>query len=128
MSIYSYNDTLQSEADTCGVSYINEEKVKRVQALIKSDSILIKLSQTFKVLGDPTRVKIIFALSMEELCVCDLAMLLGISQSAVSHQLRILRNLDLVKFRKEGKIVYYSLDDNHIERLFEEGLKHVEEK
>ncbi|HDZ84338.1 MAG TPA: transcriptional regulator, partial [Nitrospirae bacterium] len=74
-----------------------------------------------------SRLKIIYALSKEELCVCDIASILGGSISAISHQLRILRNLRLVKFRKESKRVYYSLDDKHIKRLFDQGLKHVRE-
>jgi DNA-binding transcriptional ArsR family regulator len=85
------------------------------------------LAETFKALGDTTRIKILYALSIEELCVCDLTSLLSASQSAVSHQLRILRNMRLVKYRKQGRSVYYSLDDNHIKTLFAEGLKHVEE-
>ena len=85
------------------------------------------LAETFKILGDPTRIKIAFALSLEELCVCDIANLFGVSQSAVSHSLRTLRQLKLVKFRKEGKIAYYSLDDEHISDLLKIGLGRVEE-
>lgn len=110
------------------VFYVNEKKVKAVKRIMKPNEVIIKLAQTFKVLGDPTRTKIIFALAKEELCVCDIATLLGISQSATSHQLRVLRNMNLVKYRKEGRIAYYSLDDDHIKNLFDEGLRHVEEK
>ena len=77
--------------------------------------------------GDPTRVRIAFALAREELCVCDLANLLGVSQSAVSHSLRTLRQMKLVRFRRDGKIAYYTLDDEHIARLIDEGFRHVEE-
>ncbi|RJP65291.1 MAG: ArsR family transcriptional regulator [Candidatus Abyssobacteria bacterium SURF_17] len=91
-----------------------------------SDSIEA-LSEIFKVLGDPTRLRIISALSVDELCVCDIAHLLGASISATSHQLRILRHLHLVKHRKEGKMVYYSLDDACVEKLLAEGLKHIAE-
>ena len=84
-----------------------------------------KLAETFKNLGDPTRVKIIHALAQTELCVCDLAKLLMMTQSAISHQLRILRNNRLVKYRKEGRAVFYSLDDDHILFLFKQGLAHV---
>ncbi|MCL4369064.1 MAG: metalloregulator ArsR/SmtB family transcription factor [Actinobacteria bacterium] len=87
--------------------------------------VINRLAATFKVLGDPTRTRIVLALSKNELCVGDIAALLGLSMSAVSHQLRILRNLELVKVRKDGKMVYYSLDDEHIENLFAEGLRHV---
>ncbi|MCK4260945.1 MAG: winged helix-turn-helix transcriptional regulator [Halanaerobiales bacterium] len=83
------------------------------------------LAEIFKTLGDPTRIKIIHVLSQTELCVCDLAKLLQMSQSAISHQLRVLRNNRLVKYRKEGRTVFYSLDDEHILCLFNQGLSHV---
>lgn len=83
------------------------------------------LAETFAALSDPTRVRIIFALSEQELCVLDLARLLGLTGSAVSHQLRLLRGQRLVRYRKEGKIAYYSLDDDHIRNLLEECVKHV---
>ncbi len=113
--------------DVCEVEFVDEARVASARDRLKPDSVFSALAETFKVLGDPTRTKILFALAQEELCVCDLSNLLGLSQSATSHQLRILRNLRLVKHRKEGRIVYYSLDDHHIETLFAEGLKHVEE-
>ncbi|MBK6587789.1 MAG: winged helix-turn-helix transcriptional regulator [Pyrinomonadaceae bacterium] len=94
---------------------------------MKTDAAFRLLADTFKALGDPTRIRIAFALSREELCVCDLANLLGVSQSVVSHSLRVLREMQLVKFRKEGKIAYYTLDDEHIEHLLDEGFRHVEE-
>jgi len=113
--------------DVCEVDFFNPERVRSVQKMMKPDRTMQALAETFKVLGDLTRVKIIFALSRQELCVCDLANLLGLSKSAVSHQLRLLRNMRLVKYRKDGKMVYYSLDDQHIKNLFDEGLRHVEE-
>jgi len=85
------------------------------------------LSETFKILGDPTRLRIAFALSRDELCVCDLASVLGVSQSVVSHSLRSLRQMRLVRFRREGKIAYYVLDDEHIGGLLAQGFQHVEE-
>ena len=94
---------------------------------MKSTEAVTTLAETFKILGDPTRIKIAFALSKEELCVCDIANLLGVSQSAVSHSLRTLRQMKLVRFRKEGKIAYYTLDDDHIANLLDEGFRHVEE-
>lgn len=94
---------------------------------MKPETMMQRLSETFRVLGDATRTKIIFSLSQEELCVCDIAHLLGTTKSAVSHQLRVLRNMKLVKYRKNGKIVYYSLDDKHIKNLFDEGIRHVKE-
>lgn len=112
---------------TCEVQYVDRKKVDRVLSLMKGERTFQELAETFKILGDPTRIKILFALSKAELCVCDLSQLLGVSNSAVSHQLRLLRNMKLVKFRKEGKMAYYTLDDAHIETLFTEGLRHVEE-
>lgn len=111
---------------SCEVFCMNEKKVNSVRKVMKPDGIIGDLASTFKVLGDPTRTKIIFALSREELCVCDIATLLKISQSATSHQLRVLRNMNLVRYRKDGRIAYYSLDDEHIRNLFDEGMRHVE--
>ena len=107
----------------------NEAEVGKLLQFIGAtkDRILAELADTFKVLGDATRVRILHALSMEELCVCDIAALIGATQSAISHQLRLLRAARLVKFRKKGKMAYYSLDDDHIRNLFEEGIRHVEE-
>jgi len=111
----------------CEVLCINERKVASARRAMKPDATLFKLAEIFKVLGDPTRTKIISALLQEELCVCDLTVLIGISQSAVSHQLRVLRNMNIVKYRKDGRIAYYSLDDEHISAILTAGLKHVEE-
>lgn len=111
----------------CEVLCINERKVDAARRAMKPDATLMKLAAGFKVLGDPTRTKIISALLQEELCVCDLASLIGLSQSAISHQLRVLRNTNLVKYRKDGRIAYYSLDDDHISVILTAGLKHVEE-
>ncbi len=114
-------------ADSCEIEFVDERKVKRVQRAMKSPEAVTALAETFKLLGDPTRIKIAFALSREELCVCDLANLLDVSQSAVSHSLRALRQMKLVAFRKEGKIAYYRLDDDHIAHLLDEGFGHIEE-
>ncbi|NMA84335.1 MAG: helix-turn-helix transcriptional regulator [Epulopiscium sp.] len=89
---------------------------------------LQNLAQLFKVFGDHTRVRIIHALFQCEMCVCDLACLLGITQSAVSHQLRVLKQTNIVKHRREGKVVYYSLDDDHIKEIFAIGLSHIQHK
>src|SRR5438477_1273511 len=91
------------------------------------DSAVVALSETFKALGDTTRVRILDALARSELCVCDIAHLLGLSESAVSHQLRLLRGMRLVRPRRAGRMVYYTLDDQHIVGLFEQGLEHVQE-
>lgn len=115
-------------ADACEAEFVDERKVRRVRRAMKSPEAVAALAETFKLLGDPTRVKIAFALSREELCVCDLAHLVGASQSAVSHSLRALRQMKLVAFRREGKIAYYRLDDDHIARLLEDGFGHIEEQ
>ncbi len=116
-----------SLTDACEIEFIDEARVKRVRKAMKSPEAVAALAETFKILGDPTRVRIAFSLAREELCVCDLANLLGVSQSAVSHSLRALRQMRLVKFRKEGKIAYYTLDDEHIAHLLDEGFRHVED-
>ena len=116
-----------SKIEICEINYFDEKKVSSVRQKMKSDQVIRGLSETFKVLGDPTRTKIIFALSLEELCVCDIANLFGTTKSAVSHQLRIFRNMGLVAYRKEGKMAYYSLSDRHIRNLIDEGLRHLEE-
>ncbi|GBE39741.1 MAG TPA: ArsR family transcriptional regulator [Nitrospirae bacterium] len=118
---------IKKQKDICEVKSVDKSRVKAIKKIMLSDRDVNGLSETFSVLADPTRIKIIYALSKEELCVCNVASILGISISAVSHQLRILRNMRLVKFRKEAKRVYYSLDDRHINRLFDQGLKHVRE-
>lgn len=94
---------------------------------MKPQEVMVNLAATFKVLGDPTRTKIIFALSKKVLCVNEIALLLNLSQSAVSHQLRVLRDMKLVKLRREGKMSYYALDDIHINYLLKDGLRHVME-
>ncbi|MEC4675422.1 MAG: metalloregulator ArsR/SmtB family transcription factor [Nitrospirota bacterium] len=118
---------MKQQQDVCEVKSVDTTKVEVVKKAMLSDKDALHLTEIFGVLSDTTRLKIIYALTKEELCVCDISSILGCSISAVSHQLRILRNMRLVKFRKEAKRVYYSLDDRHINRLFNEGLKHVRE-
>ncbi len=118
---------LESEPAVCDVQFVDEAKVNTVRTRMPDVESLSALSDIFKALSDPTRLRIVSALSVDELCVCDLANLLGSSISAVSHQLRVLRNMKLVKHRKDGKMVYYSLDDECIQTLLTEGLKHIGE-
>jgi ArsR family transcriptional regulator, lead/cadmium/zinc/bismuth-responsive transcriptional repressor len=99
----------------------------QLKARLLDDASVAALAETFKVLGDGTRVRILDALARAEVSVCDLAALLGLTQSAVSHQLRLLRGLRLVKSRRDGKHIYYVADDHHIVALFEQGLEHVQE-
>ena len=101
----------------CGVIAIDEKKVKAVTKLMPNEIEVDRTAETFKILGDPTRLKIVLALTKEELCVCDLSALIGVSVSAISHQLRLLRGMRIVKNRKDGKMVYYSIDDSHIENI-----------
>lgn len=113
------------ETNRCDCNSINAEIVKKVQKQMPPAKQLFDLANLFKVLGDPTRVRILYALFTNEMCVCDIAVLLNMTKSSISHQLRILKQTKLVKNRKDGKIVYYSLDDDHIEILFNQGLLHV---
>jgi DNA-binding transcriptional ArsR family regulator len=102
--------------------------VQQIKESMKNEDDFLSIAEVFKALGDPTRVKIIYALSQGELCVHDLTEILDMTQSAISHQLRYLRNLRVVKRRKAGKTVFYSLDDHHIEQIFTQTLNHVEHR
>ena len=117
----------REDADVCEIYYVNEARVRSARKTLSPDREILSLAEVFRTLGDPTRVKILQALSVEELCVCDLAKLLGISESATSHQLRVLRSQKLVRFRKAGKMAFYSLDDAHIDVLMKVALRHVRE-
>lgn len=120
--------TVSPSPDLCEEHHVvDREKVQRARRVLPDERVLNGLSETFKVLSNPTRLKLIHALSREELCVCDLAALLGSTDSAVSHQLRLMRSMRLVKYRRDGKLAYYSLDDQHVRQLFEAGLAHLEE-
>ena len=109
----------------CEELKFDNEKIKCLKEAMIGEAESIMLSDVFKALGDPTRIRMIYILSRMEMCVCDIAETLGMTQSAISHQLRLLRNLKLVKFRKEGKSVIYSLDDEHILNLFNQGMEHI---
>lgn len=117
----------QQEATLDDLHPVDQETVDAVQAQLLPEDDAFHLAETFKVLSDPTRVKILHALSCAELCVYDLGAVLGMSSPAVSHHLRLLRALKLVKYRKDGRVAYYSLDDEHIETLFAQGLDHIRE-
>ncbi|UCD59001.1 MAG: winged helix-turn-helix transcriptional regulator [Candidatus Hydrogenedentota bacterium] len=119
--------TSKNENAVCETVFVDKARVDVVRSRMPDAELLEGLSNIFKVLADPTRLRVVSALAVRELCVCDVANLLGTSISAVSHQLRVLRNLKLVKHRKEGKMVYYSLDDECVETLLKEGLKHIGE-
>jgi len=114
--------------EPCQIRHINSENVAKAREVIPESEEIQGLAEMFKALGDPTRLKIVTALVAVELCVCDLSAVCGLSESAVSHQLRILRNLRIVKYRREGKIVYYRLDDDHVESLVRQSLAHIFEE
>ena len=113
--------------DVCDLVQIDLARVRKLRSALVSPEAVQGLAETFSALGDPTRVRILDVLSHGELCVCDLAAVLGLSQSAVSHQLRVLRGIRLVRPRRAGRIVFYSLDDQHIISIFKQTLQHVEE-
>lgn len=113
--------------DLCDVRCIDPAKVERARAVIPPAEDVGALAETFRVLGDPTRLRIVRALMAEELCVCDLATLVGLSQPTVSHSLRALRQLRLVRYRRVGKIAYYAIDDEHVHRIVGTGFVHVGE-
>ena len=112
---------------TCDCEVIHEDVVKRVSASMPDGERFVDLANLYKMFADNTRVKILWAISCEEMCVCDLAVLLNMTKSAISHQLKLLRLSNLVKFRKQGKVVYYSLADSHVEDIFDKGFEHIEE-
>jgi DNA-binding transcriptional ArsR family regulator len=119
---------LAVDIDRCDCNVIHEDVIVRVRKLMPEDEVLLNLADMFKVFSDSTRVKILCALQHSEMCVCDIAALLGMTKSAISHQLRALRQTRLVKYRRDGKVVYYSLDDEHVGSIFAQGLIHVNER
>jgi DNA-binding transcriptional ArsR family regulator len=118
---------MEKSPDRCGCTIIHRDAVNLVKKNMPKSEALYDLAELFRVFGDTTRVRIICALFLSELCVCDIAALLGMTQSAISHQLRILKQSRLVKYRREGKAVFYSLDDEHIKNIFAQGMKHISE-
>lgn len=118
----------QRDLPCCEESQVHLDAVERVQGLLPADETLYDLAELFKIFGDSTRVKILYALLEGELCVCDIAKLMEVTQSAVSHQLRVLKGSKLVKFRREGKTVYYSLADEHVIRILSQGMEHITEQ
>ena len=114
--------------EVCESEVIHEETVNAVRSTFPPDETLFDLSDFYKIFGDTTRVKILYALDKSELCVCDISVLLGMSVSAVSHQLHTLREADLVRSKRDGKIVYYSLADEHVKSILECGFEHILEK
>jgi DNA-binding transcriptional ArsR family regulator len=117
----------EEQREACDTRYVDGERVEAVLCSLASRREAVDVSQIFKVLSDPTRVSIIHALSLAELCNCDLASILGISESAVSHQMRDLRLMKLVTAERRGRMVYYRLSDAHVRHVLEDSLRHVQE-
>lgn len=117
----------ESTLECCEEFYVHKDIVSHVESLLPPDEQLYDLAELFKIFGDSTRIKILYALFESEMCVCDIAKLLGLTQSAISHQLRTLKAGKLVKSCREGKTVYYSLDDEHVRSIINQGMEHVEE-
>jgi ArsR family transcriptional regulator len=113
--------------EQCDCVVIHDDIVNRVRAKMPNEDLLFNLAELFKIFSDSTRVKILWALDESELCVCDISVLLNMTQSAISHQLKVLKQVNLVKSRREGKIVYYSLSDDHVKNIFNQGMIHISE-
>ena len=111
----------------CEFMHVHQEIVDSVEKALPDEKQLLDLSEFFKVFGDSTRIKILYVLSQSEMCVCDIATLLQMGQSAISHQLRVLKQMRLVKFRRDGKTVFYSLSDDHIQTILAQGMEHISE-
>ena len=111
--------------ECCDFIHAHEEIVERVRQELPDEDTLYDLSELFRIFGDSTRVRILYVLFEEEMCVCDIAQLLGMTQSAISHQLRALKNARLVKSRREGKTVFYALDDDHVRSILRLGMEHL---
>ena len=117
----------KTEVECCDVTYVHNDMIQKVKKLMPEEGLLNELADFYKVFGDATRVKILCVLLESAMCVCDLAELLGMTQSAISHHLRILKQMKLVKNRREGKTVYYSLADGHIQTIISQGMEHIQE-
>ncbi|MBP3857370.1 MAG: winged helix-turn-helix transcriptional regulator [Ruminiclostridium sp.] len=120
-------DTNEEKVPECEFHHVHEDTVKKIASLMPDEDSLFDLAELYKIFGDSTRIKILFALFEAELCVCDIATLIGMSMSAVSHQLRILKQAQLVQYRREGKTVFYSLADDHVRSILGQGMEHVNE-
>ncbi len=111
----------------CETVYVHEDTIKEVQEEILNEPLNDKISRFFKAISDPTRMKILYALKRHELCVCDISVILDMTQSAISHQLKTLRDVDLVRTRRDGKTIFYRLADDHVHLIFDQAIKHLKE-
>lgn len=114
-------------AEICDFVHVHEDIVKKVRSELPNEDTLYDLTELFRIFGDSTRIRILYVLSASEMCVCDIAALLGMTQSAISHQLKALKNARLVKSRRDGKTVFYSLADSHVRTIIDQGMEHVSE-
>ncbi len=119
---------MERSIEQCDCDVIHNDILEFVKSKMPDVNDIYDLSDFFKILGDSTRAKIMWALDQHEMCVCDLAILLNMTKSAISHQLSTLRENNLVKFRREGKMVFYSLSDYHVKEIFEKGMEHIKEE
>ena len=117
----------REELERCETVQVHRDIVEKVDAEMPDEEILYDLAELFKLFGDSTRIKILYVLFASEMCVCDIAQLLGMTQSAISHQLRALKQSKLVKYRREGKQVYYALADGHVRTILDQGIEHISE-
>ena len=115
------------EIEQCDFIHVHEDIVNRVTKVMPDEDQLMDLAEFFKIFGDSTRIKLLYVLSQAEMCVCDIATLLQMGQSAISHQLRVLKQMRLVKFRRDGRTVFYSLADGHIQTILAQGMEHIQE-
>lgn len=127
MNKYSYNEgvLMIGDAPHCDFLHAHDDLVERVRQAMPDEDLLCDLSELYKVFGDSTRIKILYVLFESEMCVCDIAQLLNMTQSAISHQLRVLKNAKLIRYRKEGKTVFYSLADDHVRTIMGQGMEHL---
>lgn len=122
LHMYKFQDNSELE---CEDVLVHTDIVDSVSHNMPDEEMLYDLAEFYKVFADSTRIKMLYALSKAEMCVCDIAEILGVSQSAVSHQLRMLKQMKLVKYRREGKSIFYSLSDEHIESILSKGMEHI---
>ena len=123
----SLDNAEDNKLEKCDFYCVHTDVIEAVNNNMPSEEILYDLADFFKIFGDSTRIKILYVLMQSEMCVCDIAQLLNASQSAISHQLRVLKQMQLVKFRRDGKTIFYSLSDNHITTILSMGLEHIKE-
>lgn len=127
MDVKNQEMNSKNQVESCQTVQVHEEVVKAVNEQMPEDEILYDLAELYKVFGDSTRIKILYVLFESEMCVCDIAKLLSMGQSAISHQLRVLKQAQLVKFRRDGKQVIYSLADDHVRTIINQGMEHIME-